>query len=481
MNATHEMIQGGLLAGFARVDITPPQGVPMAGYTFLRRAEGVRDPLELNALAVSDGAHTAVLLAADVLDLQDNDYARDLRRRIAAAAGVPFEAVYFHCTHTHLSPALGKADPHGETSFDGDPAYSETFIEKACAAAKAAVADLAPATLAVGRAEARRISFIRRFRMKDGSIRTNPGVGNPDIAAPVGEVDESVQVVRFRREGKDEIVAVNFGTHPDTIGGSSISADWPGMARRQLEKAIDGVSCIVFNGALGDVNHVCVDPRPGEREGLARDFDDVDRGYEHARHMGRVIAGAVLSVYGKCAPVAAGEVAFAASEVTVPSQRPKPEELPLARRYAALHAAGKDDDIPFKGMELTTVVAEAGRMLRLENGPDAFTMPVSFVRIGDAVSFVGIPGEPFTEIGRRIKASSPTQVTFVTCITGGYYGYFPTADAYSEGGYEARSSIFGPTVADDLVAAARNLGSSGISVGRVPLFALTRDHETRLI
>ena len=51
----------------------------------------------------------------------------------------------------------------------------------------------------------------------------------------------------------------------------------------------------------------------------------------------------------------------------------------------------------------------------------------------------------------------PTQVTFVTCITGGYYGYFPTADAYSEGGYEARSSIFGPTVADDLVAAARNL------------------------
>ena len=441
--------------GFARADITPPLGVPMAGYTFLRKASAVRDPLELNALAVSDGTRTALLLVADLLDLQDNALALVLRKRIAEAAGVPVEAVYFHCTHTHLSPAFGKGDPNCETSFDGDPAYCEDLIAKACAAAKAAVGDLAPATIAVGRAEAKRISFIRRFRMKDGGIRTNPGVNNPDIVEPIGQVDETVQVVRFVREGKDEVVAVNFGTHPDTVGGDAISADWPGFARRFTEKALDGVRCIFFNGALGDVNHVCVDPKPGEREGLVRDFDDVDRGYEHAKHMGRVIAGAVMSVYGKCAPVEAGEVSFSVKDVSVPSNRPKPEELPQARKFAELHAAGKDEEIPFKGMELTTVVAEAGRMLRLENGPDAFSMPLATVSIGDAIRFVGIPGEPFTEIGRQIKAESPAAMTFVSCITNGYYGYFPTANAYREGGYEARSSIFGPTVADELVAAAR--------------------------
>ena len=194
--------------GFARADITPPLGVPMAGYTFLRKASAVRDPLELNALAVSDGTRTALLLVADLLDLQDNALALVLRRRIAEAAGVPAEAVYFHCTHTHLSPAFGKGDPNCETSFDGDPAYCEDLIAKACAAAKAAVGDLAPATIAVGRAEAKRISFIRRFRMKDGSIRTNPGVNNPDIKEPIGQVDETVQVIRFKREGKDEIVSV---------------------------------------------------------------------------------------------------------------------------------------------------------------------------------------------------------------------------------------------------------------------------------
>jgi len=437
--------------GFSRVDITPPPGVPMSGYTFLRRASAILDNLEVNALAVSDGRKTALLLSADMLDLQDNDLALVMRQRIAAAVDIPLEAVYFHCTHTHLSPAFGKADPNGETSFDGDVAYCEGLIAKACAAAKAAVADLAPATIAVGRAEAKRISFIRRFRMKDGSVRTNPGVGNPDILAPIGQADETVQVIRFRRDGRDEVVAVNFGTHPDTVGGDAISADWPGFARRLTEKSLDGVKCILFNGALGDVNHVCVDPRPGEREGLKRDFDDVDRGYAHSERMGSVIARAVVSVYGQCAPVEAGAVDFSVKDVAIPSNRPRPEDLPTAHRYSELHAAGRDAEIPFKGMELTTVVAEAGRMLRLENGPDAFSMPLSSVSIGGAVRFVGIPGEPFTEIGRRIKEGSTSAMTFVTSITNGYYGYFPTANAYREGGYEARSSVFDASVGDRIV------------------------------
>lgn len=446
-----------LKIGFARYDITPPLGVVMSGYTFPRKVSAVLDSLFVSAVAVSDGERTALLMTADILDFQDNDFAVRLRHKIAAAVGVPDSAVFFHTTHTHLSPALGKATPNCETSFDGDEQYGETFAEMSCKAAVAAVADLSEAKLAIGRSEAKRISFIRRFRMKDGSIRTNPGVGNPDIQEPIGTVDESVQVVRFRREGKDEVVLVNFGTHPDTIGGDAVSADWPGFARKFVEKALDGVRCVVFNGAQGDVNHVCVDPRPGEREGLKPDFDDVDRGYEHAQHMGRVVAGSVMSVYGKCESLDAGEVLYDVSDVIIPSQRPRLEDLQLAHRYADLHAAGHDEEIPFKGMELTTVVAEAGRMVRLENGPDVFSMPVSTVTVGDALAFVGIPGEPFTAIGRQIKEQSRFAMTIVSCLTNGAYGYFPTAGAYAEGGYEARSSIFGPSVADDLVCKARTM------------------------
>ena len=78
-------------------------------------------------------------------------------------------------------------------------------------------------------------------------------------------------------------------------------------------------------------------------------------------------------------------------------------------------------------------------------------MPVSAVSIGDSLAFAGVPGAPFTEIGRGVKLASPFAVTLFSCLTNGSYGYFPMKSAYAEGGYEARSSIFGPSVADDLI------------------------------
>ena len=444
-------------AGFARVDITPSLGAALVGYFEERFAKSILDPLEANALAVSDGENTAVLIAADLLGIEGTAFSSALRNRIASSAGVPYNAVFLHCTHTHTGPGAGIADEGRCHLFDGSAEYNEVLAESLCEAAKRAVADMSAANLAGGRAEAKRISFVRRYRMKDGSIRTNPGVNNPDIASPIGSPDETVQVIRIRREGKGDIAVLNFATHPDVVGGECISGDWPAFARRTFERAEPGVSCIFFNGAQGDVNHVCTDPRLGEREGLSPDFDNVDRGYEHAQHMGRVVAAAALSVWGKCIPLPLGRIRFDVKNVSVPSQKPSPEVLPQARRLIALHSEGRDDEIPFTGMELTTVVAEAGRMLSLENGPDFFEMPVSAVAIGDSVAFAGVPGEPFTEIGRSVKMASPFAITIFSCLTNGSCGYFPIKSAYAEGGYEARSSIFGPTVADNLIEGQLNL------------------------
>ena len=450
-------------AGFARVDITPPLGTPVVGYFEERRAKGVLDNLEANALALSDGSRTAVLIAADLLGIEGVEFNATLRRRVAEAAGVPSEAVYLHCTHTHTGPGAGKADRGRTDLFDGTGFYNEFLATRLADVARFAIGDLAPASLAIGQSEAKRISFLRGYRMKDGSIRTNPGVNNPDIAAPVGDLDETVRLLRINRDGRDDIAVLNFATHPDVVGGEMISGDWPAMARRTFERAEPGTKCIFLNGAQGDVNHVCTDPRPGEREGLHPDFDDVDRGYGHARHMGRVVAAAALSAWGKCEPVAAGPLRFAVRTISVPSQMPTPEELPRAREYVRLHRDGRDGEIPFTGMALTTAVAEAERMLLLEHGPTSFGLPLSVVAIGDSVAFAGIPGEPFTEIGRAVRDRSPFRMTFCTCLTNGSCGYFPVASAYDEGGYEARSSIFSSAVAADIVAGHRAMLNQGPS------------------
>ena len=434
--------------GFARVNITPPLGTPLSGYYQVRLANGVLDELEADAIAFALGDTRAVLISMDITSLFQV-YAEPLRREIAEAAGLEPEAVILHCTHTHTGPEVNLSR---RIAPQIQEAYFTFFRSRLRDAAVLALQDLRPARMgwAVGRAPG--IAFIRRFRMKDGSGRTNPGVNNPEIDGPIGSVDDRVGVVRFDREGGPAVILASIGIHPDTVGGCAVSADWPGFFRRTLEKAVDDTRCVFLNGAEGDVNHVNVSPSPGQLNDLAVDFDDVMRGYGHARHMGWTVAGAVLQVLSKVSYEPVNSLRVLKRVVRHPSNMTAADELPLARRYNELHQSGRDSEIPYEGMMLTTVVAEAERMLELEHGPEAFDLNLSALSVG-RVALVGIPGEPFTDVGRALKAAPGWSLVLPCCLTNGNEGYFPTMDAYQEGGYEARSSIFKPGVAEAIVRA----------------------------
>jgi hypothetical protein len=103
-------------------------------------------------------------------------------------------------------------------------------------------------------------------------------------------------------------------------------------------------------------------------------------------------------------------------------------------------------------MELTTEVARAGRIIRMSNHADYHDLPLYGISIGKSVAFGAFPGEPFNDIGKEIKKSSPFSMTMLSCLSNGSRGYFPFSDAYETGGYESATSPFGPTVADDLIA-----------------------------
>jgi len=323
-------------------------------------------------------------------------------------------------------------------------------------AAVNAIRDMKPSRISYQRIVARRISFGRRYIMKDGNVRTNPGVNNPDIVKPYGlPPDEEVQVLRIDREGGKPICVINFQTHPDVVGGETITADWPGLARTVFEAATLGKThCIVLNGAQGDVNHVNVMPRPGERNGLKRDFDDVDRGYDHAWHMANVLVGATLSVWMKCIPLEVGEVRFTMQQVRVPANKAKDTDeknLAWAEKVWAIHQAGKDAELPWKGMELTTEVARARRIISMAKHAAFHDLPLYGISIGDSVVFGGFSGEPFNDVGKIVKKDSPFKITLLMCLVNGSRGYFPFSDAYKTGGYEAATSPFGPSVADDII------------------------------
>ena len=438
-----------LCAGFGRVNVTPMLGIPVFGYFKERYAEGVLDELEINALALSCDDSKVVLLSIDNLGIPQ-DIMDVFRRHVSEVTGVAFEGVLIHATHTHTGPSLrgslfGKDDENELASE-----YRQFVYHKMADAAVAALADMKPAKMGYAVGTAPNIAFVRRFRMKDGSVKTNPGVDNPDILHPIGDVDERVNILRFDQEGGNSLVLVNFGDHPDTVGGNLISCDWPGFTRRAIEQAIEGTRCIFFNGAQGDVNHVNVHPTGGYLNDMFVDFDDVARGYKHAQFMGRVVAGGVMQVYDKAYYRDVESIRFINKILNVPSNMPKPEDMPEAHRINDLHNAGNDSELPYEGMMLTTIVAEAGRMVRLEHGPEFFPMTLTGIAIGD-VAIAGIPGEPFTGIGRGLKEAPGWELVLPMCCTNGSEGYFPMQDAYDEGGYEARSSNFKGGVAELII------------------------------
>ena len=448
-------VAGDFAAGFARKDITPPLGCYISGYYKDRHAKSILDPLQVNCVAFSDGSKTALVMQIDTCCL--SDYVADkMRDAIVKAKGVDRDAIMLHASHTHDGgPLRSSAKQVADGSEEPlTKVYREMCTTRVVDAATEAIRDLRPASLSYARTTAKRISFGRRYKMKNGKVYTNPGVKNPEIVGPDGNPpDESVQVLRIDREEGLPICIVNFQTHPDVVGGETITADWPGLTRTVFEAGTLGNAlCMVLNGTQGDVNHVNVLPLPGEENGLVNDFDNVPRGYEHAIHMANVLAGAALSVWMKCIPLEAGSIRTGTETVRVSSQRAKsPEELALAKKYWKLHQEGKDDQIPYKHMELTTELARSKRIVRLENGPDHFDLPLIAIAIGDKVAFGGFPGEPFNDIGKAVKKGSPFTLTIPVCLANGSRGYFPFSDSYVGGGYESASSSFGPDVADKLI------------------------------
>lgn len=425
-----------LKAGFARVDITPPFGSNLSGYFYQRSMDGIRDVLELNALAVGNDTDTVVVVAADLIGCV-LPRCEEIKALIEKRTGIPAEHIYLHCMHQHTSVRLGAAGATDTNSIVDDE-YISVLIRKFADAAQMAVADMCDAELSTATAPASEpLSFIRRYYLKDGTIVTNPPAALKDqLAGMVGEPDNTMRLVRFKREGANDIALVNFSTHPDVIGGTKVSADWPGFTRRFVEADLEGVSCVFINGAQGDSNHL--------------DFMHEKRtGYEHSRFMGRVVANAVLDVWDKTTP-AEGDKVTGQIEIVYNKTRTDDEErYEECIKFYEDYRAGKIKPH-------ITELAEAQRIIEVRTAKIYRPVPVSVVSFAN-IALVGFGGEPFTAYATKVRAAAPDKFVITNCCTNGYEGYLPTTAAFEEGGYEAKSSRFSPNLEEQCIGAATKL------------------------
>ena len=261
---------------------------------------------------------------------------------------------------------------------------------------------------------------------------------NPDVVGPIGEADNTVRLVRIKREGTKDIAIVNFSTHPDVIGGNKFSADWPGFVRRMTEADIPNVNCILINGAQGDTNHVNVNS------------NGTKKGYEHSRYMGRVITDTVLKIWDKTEKREATPVSGQVQMKYIPTNTKYMDRVEEFKKKMQDLNAGL---IPKPEMG---ELAEMSRVSQLYEETLFQKVPVSVVGMGQ-IGFVGFGGEPFTQYATAAREAAPEMFVITACLTNGGQGYLPTKEAFDEGGYEARNSRFTAPVAEILQGTAKEM------------------------
>jgi len=433
-----------LQAGVAVADITPPVGYRMCGYFNERLSTGVLNPLHAKALALRQGDTRAAMVFCDIIGLSAEVSTR-AREQVEREIGIPKDNILLAATHSHTGPLYCDAlrdhlhekavAQHGKDPCE-EVDYPSKLVAGIVQAIKEADARVQPVQAQAAKTQQKGLSFNRRFHMKDGTVRFNPGVLNPDIVRAAGPIDPDVGMVFFRDVNGRDVLAglVNFALHLDTTGGTLYAADYPCFVEQNLREKFGRDFVLLFGtGTCGDINHI--------------DVTTKDR-------LKSETIGATLS-----RTVAAGLAQAKAIDKPSLAARRAVIEVPMQQFTAAeIEQAGKDmdkigtSDLSFldqvKAYKIMDVQGRGGATVPLE---------VQAFRLSDEVAVVGLPGEVFVDIGLAIKKASPFPVTLVIELCQDDPAYIPTRQAFAEGSYETINSRIAPGGGELMVDAAIKL------------------------
>ncbi len=460
---------GELQAGAARVCITPPVGVDLAGYSGRAGGStGIHDELYGKALVLDDGATRLAVVTLDLIGL-DADAVGRVRALVAEQTGIPAANVLIAASHTHSGPMPAVAEnPYlrlGAYGWAPDADWTRMLIKSLAGAVAAAWHARRPAKLGVGRGELSGLAYNRRHFVDGGTPI------DPDVAVLL--VTEAA--------GRPLAVLYNYACHPVTQREDNllISADYPAVASRLVETNFPGTVALFANGCCGDQ-----DPRHafwGRYEGT--EAAGLLLGSEVVQVVARLLADGDL----------ADDVSLAATarQITVPlmAQPDRAGAAALVAEQEAFLAAlrekethGESELVPraFHSMLLEShptvglgefYVAWARELQRLAEAGESLpptAAEVQVLQLGPAV-LVGLPGEIFVELGLRIKERLRGRAVFIAGYANGNVGYVPTRAAYAEGGYEvtlaqrARLLPLSPEAGELMVATA--LEAAGAAAG----------------
>ncbi len=380
-------------SGIYRINITPPVGIGLAGMGKGHIAKDVHDNLFATSLYLEDAHEAICIVACDLLGI-DIEITKKVKEILKEKINP--ENLVIAASHTHYGPSTRFILPY--------PEVNKKYIEELC----------------------EKISFsVLKAREKSKKVKIGYGNGfmkgivNRRIIFPDGRYYnyyEHPELLKFAKGICDYEIGVvyfsdlrdiplsllfNYTCHPIflPIDTSSISADYPGVAKKTIENEI-GCIPLFTNGALGNI---------GPINGL--------KGYKKMEEFGVKLGRKVVEVMKKIKLMKGLKIQMKSKLVKIPVRKRIANKWNMNERV-------KDK----KFIEIEIKVFSIGRC-----------------------AFVGIPGEPFVELGLEIKEKSPFDFTYIIALTNDDILYIPDGKAYKEGGYEVSVALCGKRSYDIIV------------------------------
>jgi len=405
--------------GASSADFTPDVNkmrVTTGGYgKFLgHSAKRVHDPVYAKAVVFESEGKKVALVAIDLVEvsneIMDAVYAR--------LKGTEFgrENLFVSATHTHSAP--GAVENIIVADFAFGP-YNQKIVDMIAdaivKAIKDANANLKPATLSIAQGEKSCLTRNRRVPYYNYDTRRFSKPCNPETE-PI--TDDAITVLRADdKNGKPIVIIVHFATHATTLGPATlgednvvISADWPGVMRREIEAKYPGALVMYINGAEGD---------------QAPDEADIPDDFE------------AMEIFGK----RVAEVALPLIEKTVPI---KTEPLEMKISIWKVDRGAQAFGVHFPEW-LTKIWFKE--------------MPFSALRLGDLI-LLGAPLEAISEIGQAIKKNASElgyKYPIYVGMVNDHYLYLTTPEEFKKGGYEAGNTMFGESESEMVISELKSL------------------------
>ena len=399
--------------GYARCVITP--SVPIGKFT------SVHDDIYATCVAVNDGSKTLLLLTIDMKSMSttDND---NLKGRISHGTGVPEENIFISATHTH-----------SVVTFGTDPVWTFNAYKKIEQASKEAISDLTDSEMLAGTGKTTGMAWVRRYINGKGEMSSiGPANVNDTTTKSVSEADDTLQVIRFVREGKKDIILMNWQGHLAHGEGQvayQISADMAQYLREDIESGDKDTLVAYFAGASGNLN------LNAPNKNLVKYSNGTEN--NHYETVAHALAKVTLEVIdpAKMTRLETGDIKIVKSTYAGVHKKDSAEVIAAAQARKDAGTSTKADDY-----------------IIVRNKKTATNLRIAAISFGD-LALVTVPYEMFDNNGVQIKEGSPFKMTFVLTNSDGDYAYMPSTEAWTTyGGYETTATYFANGTAEALVA-----------------------------